>query len=140
MGELLPCRGMVVPRVPRRTGGTFMSDYALAISDAEVARYRMMAAHALLLEAAQLRAAGVVEGAVVADIGCGPAAMSVAIAAEVGPSGRVLAIERDAQALDIARVLVAESAATNIELRAGDATATGIEPGTVDVAMTRHVL
>ncbi len=81
-----------------------MSDYALAISEAEVARYRMMAANALLLEAAQLRAAGVVDGAVVADIGCGPAAMSVAIAAEVGPSGRVLAIERDAQALDQAIV------------------------------------
>src|SRR6266487_6075317 len=91
-------------------GGTFMSEYALAISDAEVARYRMMAANALLLEAAQLRAAGVVEGAVVADVGCGPAAMSVALAAEVGPSGRVLAVERDAQALDTARALVAKSA------------------------------
>jgi len=117
-----------------------MSDYALAISDAEVARYRMMAANAMLLEAPQLRAAGVVEGAVVADVGCGPAAMSVALAAEVGPTGRVLAVERDAQALDTARALVAKSAAPNIELRAGDATATGIEPGNVDVAMMRHVL
>jgi precorrin-6B methylase 2 len=117
-----------------------MSEYALAISDAEVARYRMMAANALLLEAAQLRAAGVVEGAIVADVGCGPAAMSVALAAEVGPSGRILAVERDARALDTARALVAKSAATNIELCAGDATATGIEPGSVDVAMMRHVL
>jgi precorrin-6B methylase 2 len=117
-----------------------MSDYALAISDAEVARYRMMAASALLLEAEQLRAAGVVEGAIVADIGCGPAAMSVALAAEVGPSGRVLAVERDGHALDTARALLAQSAAANIELRAGEATATGIAAGSVDVAMIRHVL
>lgn len=117
-----------------------MTDYALAISGAEVARYRLMAAHALVLEAEQLRTAGVVEGAVAADVGCGPAAMSVALASVVGPSGRIIAVERDEQALDTARRLLAQSAATNVELRAGDATATGIEPGSVDVAMMRHVL
>ena len=57
-----------------------MTDYTLAVSDVEIARYRMMAAHALILEAAHLRTAGIVPGAVVADVGCGPAAMSVELA------------------------------------------------------------
>src|SRR4051794_1705519 len=117
-----------------------MSDYTLAISDVEVARYRMMAASALVLEAAQLRAAGVVPGAVVADVGCGPAAMSVELAAEVGPTGRIIGIERDEQALATARSLVKQSGATNVEVRAGNAVDSGLEPGSVDVAMMRHVL
>ncbi len=117
-----------------------MADYTLAISDVEVARYHMMAAAAVVHEAAQMREAGIVEGAVVADIGCGPAAMSVALAAEVGPNGRVIGIERDNRALATARALLAQSSATNVELRGGDATETGIEPGSVDVAMMRHVL
>ena len=117
-----------------------MTDYTLAISEVEVARYRLMAATALVHEAGQLREAGIVEGALVADIGCGPAAMSVALAAQVGPHGRVIGIERDEQALATGHALLAQSSATNVELRAGDATATGIAPGSVDVAMVRHVL
>jgi len=117
-----------------------MADYTLAISDAEVARYRLMAENALLHEAAELRVAGVVPGAVVADVGCGPAAMSVTLAAEVGPSGRVIGIERDEAALATARSLVAATGVPNVELRAGDAAATGIAAGSVDVAMMRHVL
>src|SRR4051794_36380830 len=117
-----------------------MADYTLAMSDAEVARYRMMASSALRLEAAQLRAAGVGPGAVVADVGCGPSAMSVELAAEVGPTGRIIGIERDEQALATARSLVKRRGVTNVEVRAGNAANTGIEPGSVDVAMMRHVL
>jgi len=117
-----------------------MSEYALALSEAEVARYRMMAANALTLEEALLRAAGVGPGAVVADVGCGPAAMSVELAKEVGPDGRVIGIERDEQALATARSLVEQSGVTNVEVRAGTAEETGIEPGSVDLAMMRHVL
>lgn len=117
-----------------------MTDYTLVISDVEVGRYRTMAANALVHEAAQMREAGIVEGAVVADIGCGPAAMTVALAGEVGATGRVIGIERDEQSLAVARALLAQSASTNVELRAGDATATGIAPGSVDVVMMRHVL
>jgi len=117
-----------------------MADYTLAMSDAEVARYRMMAASALRLETAQLRAAGVVPGAVVADVGCGPAAMTVELAAEVGPTGRIIGIERDEHALATARSLVEQSGVTNVEVRAGTAVETGIEPGSVNMAMMRHVL
>src|SRR3954447_9831293 len=117
-----------------------MADYTLALSGAEVARYRMMAASALRLETAQLRAAGVVPGAGVADVGCGPAAMTVELAAEVGPAGRIIGIERDEHALATARSLVEQSGVANVEVRSGTAAETGIEPGSVDMAMTRHVL
>lgn len=117
-----------------------MIDYTLAISEDEIARYRWMANRALELEAAELDVAGIAEGAVVADVGCGPAAMSVELAARVGPTGRVIAIEREEQALLTAHALVARHGATNVDVRAGEAKATGVEPGSVDVVMMRHVL
>ena len=49
-----------------------MTGYVLALSDAEVARYRMMAQRAAEDEADQWAAAGIAAGAVVADVGCGP--------------------------------------------------------------------
>ena len=51
-----------------------------------------MAARALEYERDRWVAAGVVEGAVVADIGCGPGAVSIALDRQVGPTGRVLAL------------------------------------------------
>jgi ubiquinone/menaquinone biosynthesis C-methylase UbiE len=117
-----------------------VSEYTLAISEAEVARYRLMAERAKAEEADAWASAGIVPGAVVADVGCGPAAAAVTMAETVGPSGRVIGVERDPQSLAQARQLVASSGTTNVELRSGKATNTGIEPGSVDVAVMRHVL
>jgi precorrin-6B methylase 2 len=117
-----------------------MSEYTLVISDIEVARYRMMAERAQALEADNWTAAGIVPGATVADVGCGPAAMSVVIAGIVGDKGRVIAIERDPASFAQAQQLVGSSGVTNVDVRQGDATATGIDPESVDVAMMRHVL
>lgn len=117
-----------------------MADYTLAVSEAEIARYRLMAQRALADETRQLALAGVAEGAVIADVGCGPAAMSVELATMVGPSGRVIAVEREDEARAAARQVIAESGAANVELREGTATSTGIDPGSVDLVMMRHVL
>jgi precorrin-6B methylase 2 len=117
-----------------------MSDYTLVISDAEVSRYRFMAERAQTLEAGEWTAAGIVPGATVADVGCGPAAMSVVIAGIVGDNGRVIAVERDPASFAQAQQLVGASGVTNVDLRQGEATATGIDPESVDVAMMRHVL
>jgi precorrin-6B methylase 2 len=117
-----------------------MAEYTLAVSAAEIARYRTMAHQAIAHEARQLALAGVTDGALVADVGCGPAAMSVELAAVVGPSGRVVGVEREDEALAAARQLVAQSGLDNVELRQGTATDTGIPAGSMDVAMTRHVL
>jgi ubiquinone/menaquinone biosynthesis C-methylase UbiE len=79
-----------------------MPAYALTISDAEGARYQMMADNAATAEATDLAAAGIVAGATVADVGCGPAAKSIEIARMVGPSGQVIGVDSDEQALALA--------------------------------------
>lgn len=117
-----------------------MADYTLQVSAAEVGRYRLMAQNALAHEAQQLGAAGVTTGAVVADVGCGPAAMTVELAALVGPSGRAIGVEREDEAMAAARQVVEQAGASNVELRQATATNTGIAPESLDVAMTRHVL
>lgn len=117
-----------------------MADYTLRVSDAEISRYRIMAQHALEREADQLAAAGVVPGAVVADVGCGPAAMTVELARMVGPSGRAIGVEREDEAIAAARQVVEQSGVDNVELIQASATSTGIPAGSVDLAMTRHVL
>jgi SAM-dependent methyltransferase len=117
-----------------------MTDYALPVTEAEIRRYRMMADRARTGEHDFWRSAGIVPGAVVADVGCGPAAVAVLVAEVVGPAGRVIGVDPDASARAAARRLVAESGVGNVELREGTGTDTGIAPGSVDVALMRHVL
>jgi len=117
-----------------------MADYVLTLSDAEIARYRLMAQVAARDEREQWTAAGVVEGAQVADVGCGPGAVSSVLGAIVGPSGSVQGVDRDPQALAIARGIAAEAGVSNVVFSEGTATATGLQPESVDVVMLRHVL
>jgi SAM-dependent methyltransferase len=114
--------------------------YALVLSDAEIQRYMAMAERSRETDGRHWQRAGVVPGAVVADVGCGPAAFSVVLASVVGPTGRVIGVERDEQALAAARQVVAAAGAGNVELRHGDAADTGLPNGSVDVVMMRHVL
>ena len=114
--------------------------YSLALSEAEIARYRFMAEAAVASEGELWAAAGVVEGAVVADVGCGPGAVSAVLARLVGPTGRVWAVERDEAALAAARALADQAGLGHITFRQGEATCTGLEPGAADTVMMRHVL
>lgn len=117
-----------------------MADYALTLSDAELARYRFMATAAERSEDDLWRSAGIGPGAVVADVGCGPGAVAAVIAARVAPTGRVEAVDQDAGALAAARSAAEELATGTMTCRQGDATGTGLEPGAFDVVMVRHVL
>lgn len=117
-----------------------MTDYTLALDGTELARYRHMAEAAREEEGDAWARAGIVRGAVVADVGCGPAAVSVAMADVVGDEGSVIAVERDPDTLAVARQVVADAGARNVELRQGEAAATGLEPGSLDVVVMRHVL
>ena len=74
---------------------TAPSTYALRLSDDELGRYRMMAARARAEEGDLWTAAGIVPGARVADVGCGPGAMLVTLAELVGPTGRVIGVDAD---------------------------------------------
>jgi precorrin-6B methylase 2 len=117
-----------------------MADYALTLSPVEVARYQGMARAAIASELPDFVAAGIVDGAVVADVGCGPGALSVELGRLVGPTGTVLAVDRDPGALAVADRLVAAAGLDNVTTSEGDAAATGLAAGSVDVVMLRHVL
>ena len=117
-----------------------MSEYALRLSDDERARYRFMAEAARRSEAAVWSTAGITEGARVADVGCGPAAMSVVVAGIVGPTGHVWAVDGTEDTAQAARETVEAAGAANVTVSTGEATDTGLESGSVDVVMIRHVL
>jgi precorrin-6B methylase 2 len=116
------------------------TDYVLALTDTEVGRYRRMAEMARRDERELWRTAGIVPGATVADIGCGPGAVTVELGDVVGPSGTVIAVDADNAALAAAHELVAQRGFENVTVRIGEASATGIEPTSVDTAVIRHVL
>ena len=117
-----------------------MTEYTLAVTAPEIRRYRLMAERARTDEAELWSRAGIRPGAVVADVGCGPAAVAVQIADVVGPGGRVIGVEPDEAARAAAHQLIAEAGVGTVEVRPGTATDTGIPPASVDVAMLRHVL
>lgn len=112
----------------------------MKLSEVELSRYRLMAEAAARSESDLFALAGIREGAVVADVGCGPGAMAVVLGGLVGPSGRVLAVDRDESALAAARAEVDRAGLGNTTVSAGDADDTGLSPGSVDVVMIRHVL
>jgi SAM-dependent methyltransferase len=114
--------------------------YALALDEAEVARYRLMAEQARQAEADLWQRAGIVPGAQVADVGCGPGAMLPALADAVGPDGAVTAIDADPGAVAAAGALVAAAGLANVTVREGRADRTGLAPASCDVVMLRHVL
>ncbi len=112
----------------------------MKLSDAELARYQFMAESAARMEADLWVAAGVVEGAAVADVGCGPGAVSAVLARLVGPSGSVWAVDRDTDVVEAARVTASRAGVDNVTFGMGAADESGIPPGSVDLVMIRHVL
>jgi SAM-dependent methyltransferase len=120
--------------------GTPDTAYALALDQAEVARYRLMAEQAREAEADLWQRAGIAPGAQVADVGCGPGALLPALSDAVGPDGTVAAIDADPAAVAAAAALVAAAGLANVTVREGRADRTGLAPASCDVVMLRHVL
>lgn len=123
---------------------TAPSTYALRLSDDELGRYRMMAARARAEEGELWAAAGLVPGARVADVGCGPGAMLVTLAEVVGPTGEVVGVDADPAAVAAARAALATArlggAVAPGTVRHGRAESTGLPPASVDTVVLRHVL
>lgn len=122
------------------TKGAEGTGYTLTLSEAEVGRYRLMAQRAKESESDLWELAGIRPGARVGDIGCGPGAMIPVIADIVGPSGAVVAVDGDESAVAAAKALVEAAGVPNATVSRGRADDTGIEPGSLDVVMMRHVL
>ena len=114
--------------------------YPLELDQTEVERYRMMAEAARQAEADLWEPAGIVARSRVADVGCGPGAMLPALAAAVGPDGRVTAVDADPEAVAAATALVAAADLGNVAVQQGRAEATRLVAGSLDAVMLRHVL
>jgi SAM-dependent methyltransferase len=117
-----------------------VTEYTLRLSEAEVERYRFMAERARTSEAELWEAAGITAGARVADVGCGPGAVLALLARAVGPAGYVAGVDGDEDAVAAARALLAADGVEHGEVRVGRADDTGLDPGSFDVAVLRHVL
>jgi SAM-dependent methyltransferase len=117
-----------------------MTDYALRLSDDEIARYRLMAELARAREADVWELAGIRSGARVADVGCGPGALLPALSELVGTDGSVEAVDGDEDAVAAATALVEVAELARTTVRRGRAEDTGLEAGAFDAVMMRHVL
>jgi precorrin-6B methylase 2 len=116
------------------------TDYTLRLSESEQFRYRMMASIAREAEGDLWQMAGIEKGARVVDLGCGPGAVLLELARLVGPEGRVVGVDQDAEARETATAWAAQDGLDNVEIREGLATDTGLPPGEWDAVMMRHVL
>lgn len=115
-------------------------DYALTLTEPELARYRMMAEAAREAEADLWSVAGIVGGATVADVGCGPGALFPAVVDAVGADGRVTGVDGDPNAVAQAQAVVTASGWANVTVQVSAADNTGLDPASYDVVMMRHVL
>jgi SAM-dependent methyltransferase len=121
--------------VPRAPGYTFRLD------EAELTRFDAMARNAERHEGELWTSAGMTEGATVVDLGCGPGALTRAMAERVGASGRIIAIDADPIACATVE-RVAADLATPVRVVCTDAASAlhGVEPACADVVMCRNVL
>jgi ubiquinone/menaquinone biosynthesis C-methylase UbiE len=83
---------------------------------------------------------GIVSGGRVVEIGCGPHGCLDLLSERVGPSGHVVGVERSADAVALARKLVAERCLGNVEILERDARATGLPRSSFDFVTSRLVL
>jgi ubiquinone/menaquinone biosynthesis C-methylase UbiE len=85
--------------------------------------------------------AGFGEGAKVVDLGCGPGFTTLDLARAVGPEGRVIAVDRDAErSLPLLRERAEAAGLESIETRAAELEAFDLPDGSVDGVYGRWVL
>lgn len=112
--------------------------YTLGASDAELRRLVSLASHEEDHVVEACRRAGVGEGMVVADFGCGPLGALRALTGVAGGSGTVLGIDASAQALEKARVLAPNVRLVHADVN--DVTRENLGVDAIDVAYCRLML
>jgi SAM-dependent methyltransferase len=84
--------------------------------------------------------AGVAPGMCVLDLGCGPGDVSLMIAPRVGPSGQVVGIDRNAEAIAAARDRFTKMKIEWARFVVGDLIEPSIKAGPFDAIVSRRVL
>jgi SAM-dependent methyltransferase len=122
------------------TAATAPDQYLLGYRDAEQLRLQRQAEQ-LSGEAAWLfDRLGPLEGSKVVELGSGPRGYLDALSERVGPGGTVVGVERNAEAIGLARRFVARRGLGNVQLLQGDARSTGLPEARFDLATARLVL
>ncbi len=117
-----------------------MTGYGLDLDVVEHARLRAQAAGVHRIDDDLWPLAGVVPGADVVDLGCGPAAVMLELLPLVGPSGTLTGVDADPGMAERGRAAVAAAGAGNVVVREGLAQDSGLPAGSFDAAVVRLVL
>ncbi|GAB3058597.1 methyltransferase domain-containing protein [Micromonospora schwarzwaldensis] len=83
---------------------------------------------------------GPLDGKNVVELGVGPRGCLDELARRVGPTGTVIGVERDAESVELARKFVVDRTLDNVDVRQGDARATGLPGDSFDLVTERLIL
>ena len=114
---------------------TFSGNYPLERRAGEIARLEVQSQAMAPYADEMLDRFGPMQGWKCLDIGCGPGGITALLSPRVGPTGRVVGLDRDAEFLAHAR----RGAASNVEFRLGDAYGSDLPSGTFDLVHMRFV-
>ena len=114
--------------------------YLLGRSESEEARLRRQADELAGEARWLLDQLGIQPGARAIDLGCGPCGILDLLSERVGPSGRVVGVEKSERFVDLARTFVANRRLGNVDILLGDAKSTGLPRDSFDVGHARLVL
>jgi len=114
--------------------------YNLARGEKDVERLRLLNEIYGPGSQALLRQAGLVQGMRVVEIGCGSGNMTQWLAAQVGPSGSVVALDISEAQVEQARRLAEATGASNATFKVADVYVPGLPQGSFDLAHCRLVL
>lgn len=114
--------------------------YFLGYSSVEQRRLQQQAQELAAESAALFDQIGFPLGSRVVEIGCGPQGCLELLSDRVGARGSVVGVEVNEDASAMARHFVSERQLNNVEIRQGDAKATGLPRSTFDLATARLVL
>ena len=133
--------GCAAPGEPRGREDTAPTPaYVLGSSDTE--RERLIRQAASLAAEAQwlLDRVGIEPGWRAVDVGCGPIGILDLLCDRVGVTGATVGVDNETRMIAMAREVAAELDLTNLTLIQAQATETGLEPGSFDLAHARLLL
>ena len=113
----------------------FAGNYPIEHREGEIERLHIQADAMAPDTLMMLNRIGVRPGWTCLDLGCGPRGITDLLSERVGPSGRVVGLDKDQDFLAYARA----HAPGNVEFRHGDAYATGLPTGQFDLVHMRFI-
>src|SRR5690348_4480761 len=101
---------------------TTETNYILGDSRLELQRLIKQASFYGDLSEQAFRMAGITTGMHLLDVGCGSGDVSFLLATLVGPTGKVIGIDKSAAAIELARQRSQQAGITNVSFEVGDIT------------------